>query len=196
MADRLPLAGPPDGLLAVFLSLRPELARFLRARGAQGTESDDLLQDLYLKLREGSVGPVAEPRAYLYRMANNLMIDMRRSAVRRMQREEAWTDAASGTEREVDPQPSAERSLLARERLDAMGAAFAQLPDRTRDVFQRYRLRGEPQRAIAADLAISVSAVEKHLQRAYRAVTDARAAFDADSVAWRRLTGESDEHGV
>jgi RNA polymerase sigma-70 factor (ECF subfamily) len=190
------MAGPPSGLLAVFLSLRPELGRFLNARGAQDAEAEDLLQDLYLRLREANVGPIAEPRAYLYRMANNLMLDLRRSATRRLRREEAWTDAGAGAQRDVDPQPSAEDTLLARERLKAVGDALAKLPERTREVFQRYRLGGEPQKTIALDLAISVSAVEKHLQHAYRAVIDARAAFDADLVAPHRLTGERDEHGA
>ena len=196
MADHMPLAGPPDGLLAVFLSLRQDLARFLRARGAQSTEAEDLLQDLYLKLREGGIGPVAEPRAYLYRMANNLMLDLRRSGARRIRREEAWTDVGANGERDTDPQPSAEEALLARERLKAVSDALAALPYRTQEVFRRYRLGDEQQKSIAADLAISVSAVEKHLQRAYRAVIDIRATIDADIVAPRRHTGERDDHGA
>ncbi|CAM3196640.1 RNA polymerase subunit sigma-70 [Sphingomonas antarctica] len=195
MADHEPGRTPASGLIAVFIDLRPALARFLAARGAQAAEAEDLLQDLYLKLGEATIGPVAEPRAYLYRMANNLMLDLRRSAARRAGREEAWTDAGLGAQRDMDPQPSAEDALLARERLTVVTNVLAALPERTRDVFRRYRLGGEPQKDIAADLAISVSAVEKHLQRAYRAVVEARAALDADLVAPRRLMGERDRHG-
>src|SRR3546814_18656037 len=73
-------ASPPDpigrkffmatGLSAIFLHNRPALLRFLRARGA-GDESEDLLQDMWMKLEEKDLGPVADPLPYLYRMANN-----------------------------------------------------------------------------------------------------------------------------
>ncbi|HTI31025.1 MAG TPA: sigma-70 family RNA polymerase sigma factor [Sphingomonas sp.] len=196
MADHEPAVTPAGGLITVFFTLRPALARFLAARGAQSCEVEDLLQELYLKLGEASTGPVAEPRAYLYRTANNLLIDLRRAMARRVARDEAWVDSASAISRDVDPAPSVEEALLARERLDVVSKAMTALPDRTRDIFRRYRLAGEPQKAIAADMAISVSAVEKHLQRAYRAVIDARAAFDADLPAPHRLRGERGEHGA
>jgi RNA polymerase sigma-70 factor (ECF subfamily) len=44
------------------------------------------------------------------------------------------------------------------------------LGERTDYIFRRHRVEGIPQRDIAAELGISLSAVEKHLQRAYRAV--------------------------
>ena len=196
MADDEPGAMSTGGLLAVFATLRPSLARFLAARGAQGADIEDLLQDLYVKLGEAPIGPVAEPRAYIYRTANNLMLDRRRAVLRRTAREEAWTDTGGSVARDVDPAPSPEQRLLARELLSAVSVALAALPERTRDTFLRYRVRGEQQKAIAADLSGSVSAVEKHLQRAYRAVMDARAAFDADLPAPHRLRGERGEHGV
>lgn len=70
------------GLSAIFLNNRPALLRFLRARGA-GDESEDLLQDMWMKLEEKNLGPVTDPLPYLYRMANNLMLDRYRSATRR-----------------------------------------------------------------------------------------------------------------
>jgi len=57
---------------------------------------------------------------------------------------------------------------------------FDELPERTRTIFRRFRLDGEPQRQIAADLGISVSAIEKHLTRAYEAVAAAKLRLDGD----------------
>ena len=54
---------------------------------------------------------------------------------------------------------------------------------------------GESQRAIGDSLGISLSAVEKHLQRAYRTVTDIRARLDAEIEAPRRPSCDDGDHG-
>ena len=75
--------------------------------------------------------------------------------------------------------PSGERVLIAREQLAAAEAELKALGERTDFVFRRYRIEGASQRAIADELGISLSAVEKHLQKAYRALLDLRRRFDA-----------------
>jgi RNA polymerase sigma factor (sigma-70 family) len=177
-------------LKSMFLECRPALLRFLRARGAATDEAEDLLQDLFLKLEVQPTGPIAEPRAYLYRMADNLMLDRQRSAQRRARREGAWLeDSTNPAARATD------HLLIAQEQLRQVGAALATLPLRTVEIFRRFRIDGERQKVIAADLGISVSAVEKHLQRAYDVVVTAKAEADADNEPPRRLIRES-EHDV
>jgi RNA polymerase sigma-70 factor (ECF subfamily) len=112
-------------------------------------------------------------------MADNLLLDRRRSAARRAVREDAWTDAYSGVSG-VRADPSAEDALIERQRLEMVAAALSSLPERTVTIFRRFRIDGEPQKAIAAELGISVSAVEKHLQRAYHVVIDVKRRWDAD----------------
>jgi RNA polymerase sigma factor (sigma-70 family) len=162
------------GLEAIFMASRPMLLRFLRARLGDHHEAEDLLQDLWLKLRAIETGPIAEPRSYLFRMADNLVLDRRRSARRRARRDEAWTDAQSGVAIEVDDRPSAERTLLARDELRKVERILNNLPERTAAAFRLFRIEGKPQKTIAADFGITVSAVEKHLQKAYRAVLAAQ----------------------
>ncbi|MBH9879324.1 RNA polymerase subunit sigma-70, partial [Clostridioides difficile] len=77
-------------------------------------EAEDILQEVHLKLLEERIGPVAEPRAYLYRMTNNHFLGWRRTVGRRVRREEDWVDAHSGGEREIDERPSVEAHLIAR----------------------------------------------------------------------------------
>lgn len=167
------------GLEAVFMQNRATLLRFLRARGA-GDSADDLLQDLWLKASAGASGPIADPLPYLYRTANNLMLDRRRGALRRERRDQDWTEATGGAVIGVSDAPSGERVLVAREQLAATEAALKQLGERTDHVFRRYRVEGASQREIADELGISLSAVEKHLQKAYRALVELRRRFDAD----------------
>ena len=185
-----------DGLLGIFAAMRPALFRFLRARGAEAAEAEDVLQDVYLTLHDGLTGPVAEPRAYLYRTATNRLLDHRRAGARRTQRERSWVESNSGTLTEEDSRPSPEAVLLGREQLSIVEHYLAQLPERTVAIFRRFRVGGEAQRAIASDLGISVSAVEKHLQTAYRAVVAAKAALDAEPLASRRLIVEGSDDGV
>ena len=99
---------------------------------------------------------------------------------RRERRNQDWTEATGGPEIGVSDPPSGERMLIAREQLVATEAALKALGERTELVFRRYRVEGASQRQIADELGISLSAVEKHLQKAYRALVELRRRFDAD----------------
>lgn len=165
-----------SGLEAVFLSNRATLQRFLRARGA-GDAAEDLLQELWIRAAAGAAGPIRDPLAYLYRTANNLMLDRKRAELRTTRRDDAWAaDLAAG-----GGAPGHERTLVAREELAAAAAALAALGERTETIFRKFRLDGMSQPDIAAELGISLSAVEKHLQKAYRALVELRRRFDAGS---------------
>lgn len=183
------------GLEAVFMQHRPALERFLRARLRGDGDADDILQDLWLKLATLDGGPVAEPLAYLYRMAENLVRDRHRSASRRTKRETEWTkDHIEGSfDAPRDAQPSAERLFLARDHLRRVNAALDGLPERTAFAFRAARIDGTPQKEIAAQMGISVSAVEKHLQKAYRLVIEVRHRLDADHESPQRLAHEGQD---
>ena len=165
------------GLKAVFLAERPMLLRLLRARLKEADAAEDVLQDVWLKLEALPSGPVADPAAYLFRMANNLALDRRRSDARRQSREGAWLELRGDTE----DAPSAETALIARDKLGRIQAAIGTLPERTARIFRRYRFDGVPRRDIAAEEGISVSATEKHLQRAYALIERAREENGVDS---------------
>lgn len=165
----------PAGLEALFMEHRPQLLRFLRARGA-GDAAEDVLQDLWLKLRTQPDGPIASPLAYLHRMANNLLLDRRRAEQRARGRDEAWSEGAT----DGGAIPSGEAAAAAQDELRSVDGVLAALGERTSHIFRRYRLDGASQRDIAAELGISLSSVEKHLQKAYRALVDLRRRLDAE----------------
>jgi len=170
------------GLLrAALLEHRAALLRYFIARRVPPDEAEDILQDLVVKLESHASGPVAEPRAYLYRMAENLLFDRIRSEGRRRGREKAWVAAQAGATLDADDRPSPEQAMIARERLALVSAALAALPERTLHAFRRYRIDGMPQRQIAGELGISLSAVEKHLQKAYQVVVETQQRLDADT---------------
>ena len=157
---------PTTGLSAHFMEERGMLLRLLRARLGSVDEAEDVLQELWLRLRAAPSGPVAQPAAYLFRAASNLALDRRRGALRRVAREADW----SALHMPAGAMPSAEVIAIQRQRLAAVDAAVAALPPRTAAIFRQHRYEGMPHRAIAEAAGISVSAVEKHLAAAYRAI--------------------------
>lgn len=162
------------GLEAVFLANRDRLLSFLRSHGA-GDAAEDLLQELWLKLSRAPTGPVAQPLAYVYRAANNLMLDRYRSARQAAQRDHDWSDNAIAT---VEA-PSAERSIIAREQVLLAEKALAALGTRVGTIFRRHRIDGIAQRDIAAEMGVSLSTVEADLRLAYKAMIDLRRRLDA-----------------
>ncbi|WP_213979035.1 sigma-70 family RNA polymerase sigma factor [Sphingomonas sp. dw_22] len=164
-----------DGLQRVILNERGRLLRFLAARGA-GVEAEDVLQDLWQRVAAQPGHPIADPVAYLFRAAENLMRDRRRSDVSRERRQQDWHDSGETAEEA----PLGERVLIARERLREAESLLAELGPRVDRVFRRYRLEGESQAVIARELGVSLSSVEKDLQKAYRALAALKAKFDAE----------------
>jgi RNA polymerase sigma-70 factor (ECF subfamily) len=157
-------------LTAEFLRHRAMIARYLRARGA-GESAEDLLQELWVKVVAVPIeADVADPVSYLFRMAHNLMLDRHRTERRRGDREHRYHMVSDLTGAAHDPAPAPDRVLIAKQRLAEVERVLTSLGPRTDYIFRRHRLDEVPQRDIAAELGITLSAVEKHLQKAYRAV--------------------------
>jgi RNA polymerase sigma-70 factor (ECF subfamily) len=164
------------GLEAVFLSNRERLLGFLRSHGA-GEAAEDLLQELWLKIAAAPAGPIAQPLSYLYRAANNLMLDRYRAQTQAARRDQDWTEAAATVPGRSD-EPSTERRLIAREQLRLAQAELDALGARPAAIFRRHRIDGVGQREIAAEFGVSLSTVEADLRRAYKAMTELRSSFD------------------
>lgn len=158
-------------LIAAYLEQRELLGRFFRARLGAQADVEDLLQDLYLKV--SAIEPdrqVREPRAYLYRLASNLMMDRWRSGRRSAIRDGAWRLAthATGPSEDLDDAPSAETVVAGRQRLALLTRAVSELPDKTSIVFRLHKFEGLSYAEVAERLGISRSSVEKHMMEALR----------------------------
>jgi RNA polymerase sigma-70 factor (ECF subfamily) len=160
------------GLAGLLEAHRRELLRFLTARSGDAHEAEDLLQELWLKAAHTPAGPVANGRAYLFRMANNLVLDRSRERQRAMRRDRDWLErdeiAPATIETRADPSPGAEDGLIEAEEVEALHQAIASLPDGARRAVLLYRFEGLGQAEIAAVMGISRSGVEKHLALAMR----------------------------
>lgn len=152
------------GLEAVLLANREKLIGFLAVRGA-GDSAEDVFQELWVHIAGSRPGPIASPLSYLYRAANNLMLDRYRSARAAEIREQAWGEIDSGR-----TEPSIEQLLISREELTRADTTINMLGERAAAAFRYFRLEGMSQRDIAARLGISQSTVEADLRKVYAAL--------------------------
>lgn len=156
-----------DSLSALYLHHRAELSRFLNALTGDAGETDDILQEVWLRADERPAGSVDNWRAYLFRMAHNLHIDRLRQRRRREVRERRWTEEAVGpfaaSEEVADPTPGADEEMARREEAAALASAIANLPVGARQAFELHKLEGLSHGEVAARLGISKSGVEKHM---------------------------------
>ncbi len=173
--------GQPQDILAQTLEdNQSRLLRFLTARTRDASLAEDLLQEARIKLIEKAPGKhVADPLPYLYTMLENMVRDHSRSEASRKQRNLDWGDAGEGIAPiRADPD-TPEQSALDRDYLTHVLAALDTLPERTKVIFLAFRVEGVGQREIAEQQGISLSAVEKHLQSAYRMIATLRKKLDA-----------------
>lgn len=153
-------------LMASAITHYDELSAFVARKVGSVTLAADIVQDTCVRLLSGAEAAPAQairnPRAYLFRVINNLITDRRRqdaSRGRYMMAEPPSDDTA-------DHSPDAERQLADRQRLGLMLEAVDNLPPRCREVFVLRRFEDLSQDAIAERLGISRSMVDKHLRQA------------------------------
>jgi RNA polymerase sigma-70 factor (ECF subfamily) len=140
-----------------------ELLAFLTGKLGCRRRAEDVAQDTYERLLQvADPRQIEQPRAFLYKIAVNLTIDTFR---RRGVREDRAVAIA-----ELDTMPSAapapDRALDAKQRLDILQRAIAELPPKCRQVFVLHKFLEVPHAEIAARLGISKNMVEKHVIKA------------------------------
>jgi RNA polymerase sigma-70 factor (ECF subfamily) len=140
---------------------RPALMAFFRRRVRDHGETEDLTQEVLLRVL-ASGAPAERRDAYVFQIAANLLRDRaRRLAVRQRHLAAARHDALT----EIDPIDPL-RVTVARREVAAVADALGQLPERTRAMFLLYRIEQLPQDAIGDLMGISASAVKQHVARA------------------------------
>lgn len=148
-----------SALLQVFHDHHDSLLGFIKKRVTENSLAEDILHDLYLKITNLHVSdPVKYPKAYVYRMANNLIIDNQR-------RLSARPGTPVAEHEEVFSEITPDLSLEYSQRLKIVVDAIKELPEKTQMVFRMHRFDELNKSNIAIKMGISVNMVEKHLRR-------------------------------
>ncbi|WP_245942038.1 RNA polymerase sigma factor [Sphingomonas gilva] len=140
---------------------RPALMAFFLRRVDSRAEAEDLTQEVLLRMLDCDL-PAGEPDSYIFRIAQNLLIDRARKT---MVRDRYRQRVAHEPERMLDPLDP-HRIAASREQLAAFAAALAELPERTRTMFILFRLENLSQETIGAAYGISASAVKQQIGKA------------------------------
>ncbi len=138
-------------LLNAFNQHKDALLGFITKRTGDSHLAQDILQDIYLKLEsQQSDNEIKYPKAYLYRIANNLIIDHQRFQSKFVDnnddskpqniRDTHANIRDTHVNLQVD-EISPEVQLAAQQRLEIVTEAINELPDKTRDVFKMQRLQ-------------------------------------------------------
>jgi RNA polymerase sigma-70 factor (ECF subfamily) len=141
------------------------IARFTRS----SDDAEEFLQSAFIRLIEyRSRHAVENETAFLVRTAMNIAVDeSRRRRVR------AEPDVPMELLIEIsDEQPLQDEVIVAQERLKVVQAALERLSPRTREIYLMHRVDGMKYREIAAELGITMSAVEKHIAKASMFLTE------------------------
>lgn len=170
--ERPPEDGHQRFLEALASRYRGALERFFRRRAPGiANECEDLTQEVFVRLAQrAGAEEIGRIEGYIFRTASSVLADRaRRGAVRQLNRHILYDESSHALE-----DFSAERVLLAREQVELVKVVLARLPERERAAFVLHRFEEFTYAEIAKRLGVSVSAVEKYISRALKALTIAR----------------------
>lgn len=149
----------------------------------------DITQEAYLRIltlqHAGKV--ILQPRALLYHIARNLIIDNHRRAETRG--ESAWEDEAvqdlDGLTGPSSLEP--ETALESLQAVNAMLSAIENLPLRCREAFILHRFDGLSHAEVAQRMGITRKAVEQHIKLAMEACRRCSESLDSISPLARSI---------
>lgn len=142
--------------LRLFLSHRAELLGYASRITGDRTQSEDVLQEAWLRFRSADPDRwLEEPAGYLRRIVRNLALDGRRrsSLETRIFAENA--DLAAATVPSDGPTP--EKALISEGELNVVTGALAKMPERMRTAVEMHRIEGATLKEIAVHLGCSVT---------------------------------------
>jgi RNA polymerase sigma factor (sigma-70 family) len=132
----------------------------LMRRGRSAQDADDLVQEAWVRFAcYESEQPVERPEAFLMRIALNLSVDAYRAQTTRGD-EVLVEDVVL-----IDFAPTAEATLLAKERLERLSLGVSRLSETTRNILLSHRIDGLNCVEIARLYGLNITTVHKHIAK-------------------------------
>ncbi len=140
-----------------------ELLTFLTRKLGSHDQALDVTQETFLRvLNQKSSRPIDNPRAFLYRTATNLTIDI----FRRKKKQPHTSLESDDIQALLTVAPTQETEVEGREKIQRLYEAIQELPPKCRHVFLLHKFKERSQKDIAIHLGISKNMVEKHVMKA------------------------------
>ncbi len=155
-------AGEP--IVDLYDQLRPALHAYLCGLGMTSEQSEDVVQETFLRLVRNNLELDSDcnRRAWLFRVAHNLSMDVHRSQKRSSVPND--DDLHPVVRERADPRPNPERQAILDEQMKRLEMAVGQLTPKQRQCVL-LRAEGFRYREIAITLGISVQRVGELMQR-------------------------------
>ena len=144
---------------AIYNTYAKEIRRFLFYKTQDIDKSEDILQDVFIKLWENcNKVDSNKVKSYIYSIANNMFLnDIKHQKV--VQNHRKHNENKSTNE-------SPEFIMLEKEFMEKLESTIDNLPEKQREVFLMNRIEKKKYKEIALLLDISVKAVEKRMHQA------------------------------
>ncbi len=134
-------------------------------------DASDVAQDVYMRVyRFASVEVIENPQALLFKTAANLAINELKRRGRILKRHvQVDDDSVAGTVADLAAEdPSPEEAMGHKQDVGVMMEAIRALPDKARTAFVKNRFEDKTYAAIAAEMGVSESTVEKYMMDALK----------------------------
>jgi RNA polymerase sigma-70 factor, ECF subfamily len=169
-------AGDDSAFEYLVQKYRRPMVNFMYRMAHNAAAAEDLAQDVFLRVYRSREGYEASAKftTWLYRIATNLAVNHARDT--RHERPENMAsldepDQETGSTMDVaDAQPTAEQTILQRERLAAIRQKVQALPERQRMAVVMHKYQQMDYKQIADVLKLSESATKSLLFRAYESL--------------------------
>lgn len=154
-----------ESWISLYLENRLQIEGFFRNRIQNPEDCKDLEQELFIRIHKLDPDKkVDDRRAYLFRIAHNLVNDL----LRYRQRQQHHTSDVTDIQELKHDTYQVDDQLSDRQRLTLLEEAIEELPAKCREVFLLRKVEEMPNREIASRLGISQNMVEKHLRKALK----------------------------
>lgn len=155
-------------LTRLLLAERSSLVRVARKIVGSEPAAEDVAQTVWLRIqRIEDDPPIANRRAFLYRLTRNLAFDRAKA-----ERTHAALFADGLPSEVADDGPLPERAMLDREELARVSAAIGDLPARCREALMLRRIEGLSPAQIGARMGISRQMVARYVAQAIEQCLD------------------------
>jgi RNA polymerase sigma-70 factor (ECF subfamily) len=171
-------AGDEAGFNYLVKKYHRQIIHFLFRMVHNEAVAEELAQEVFLRVYRSRESYRAEAKfsTWLYRIATNLAVNHARDTKHERMAQTVQLDepdAESGTKPEVaDDDPNVEQTMLREERMAAIRAQVAALPERQRMAVLMHKYQEMDYRQIGEVLKLSESATKSLLFRAYQTLRD------------------------
>ena len=153
-----------DKLLKFFLGNNAELKGFLMKRLRSEQDTEDLLQNLYLRIQKyDGKEEIINTRSFVYRIANNLAIDILRQKKRMMNH---YSESNINFPEIASTVPLTDQLVYDRTRLRFLQEALNKLTEKSRRCFILHRCDKMTYQEVGKQVGISESMAKKHVIKA------------------------------